>query len=138
MRPVDDRFGSLESGDRRFQILGTHLDHTSEMILMVFCHKCGAELPEDADFCPKCGVRTRRGVETGATTSWAGMKDEFYKIGEELEKAFTEAGKEIEKAFKSARKSIRETIGEGTVICSQCGQKNQKEAKFCYSCGEKL
>jgi ribosomal protein L40E len=105
---------------------------------MVFCSKCGTELPEDAYFCPKCGVRTRKGVEAGVTTTWVEVRDEFSKIGVEIEKAFTKAGKEIEKAFKTARESIKESIGEATIVCSHCGEKNDRGAKFCYNCGKEL
>jgi len=104
----------------------------------LFCHKCGAELPADAYFCPKCSIRTRKGVESGVAISWAEVRDEFSKIGEEIEKAFAKAGKEIEKAFRTTRESIRESIGEGTVVCSHCGEKNQKSARFCFNCGKKL
>jgi len=105
---------------------------------MVFCYKCGAELPEDAYFCSKCGVRTRKGVEAGVSISWAEARDEFSKIGKEIEKTLAKAGKEIEKAFQTTRESIRESMAEATVVCSHCGEKNQSEAKFCCKCGKKL
>lgn len=104
----------------------------------MFCSKCGAELPEDAYFCLKCGVRTRKGVEAGVSVSWAEVKDEFSEIGEEIEKAFINAGKEIEKAFKSARESIRESMRAENVSCPHCGEKNRTDAKFCYNCGKEL
>ena len=104
----------------------------------MFCYKCGTELPEDAHFCPKCGVRTRKGAEAEVTTSWTEVKDEFSKIGEEIEKALTMAGKEIEKAFKTARESIKESIDETTTVCPHCAEKNPSEAKFCYNCGKQL
>lgn len=113
------------------------LDHP-EVMLMVFCHKCGAELPEDAYFCPKCGVRTRKGVEAEVTTTWVEVRDEFSKIGVEIEKAFTRAGKEIEKAFKTAREGLQESSSETTLLCSSCGEKNHSDAKFCYNCGKEL
>jgi len=34
---------------------------------MVYCSKCGEEVPEDARFCPKCGSMTEKGVEAGAS-----------------------------------------------------------------------
>jgi ribosomal protein L40E len=105
---------------------------------MVFCSKCGTELPEDAYFCTKCGVRTRKGVEAGVSITWVEVRDEFSKIGGEIEKAFTKAGKEIEKAFRTTRESIRESMSEATVVCSHCGEKNHSDAKFCYNCGKKL
>ncbi|NIW13825.1 MAG: zinc-ribbon domain-containing protein, partial [Candidatus Thorarchaeota archaeon] len=68
---------------------------------MMFCSKCGEELSENAYFCPKCGVRTRKGVEAGVgTTPWEDLRATFSKMGEDVEKAFSIAGREIEKAFK--------------------------------------
>ena len=34
---------------------------------MVFCIKCGEEIPEDAHFCHKCGSMTEKGEEAGAS-----------------------------------------------------------------------
>ena len=108
------------------------------MILMVFCYKCGEELPENAYFCPKCGVRTRKGVEAGISTPWEELRDSFSKIGQEIEKAFSKAGKEMEKAFKTARQSIRELTSKEEVVCPHCGEENLSDARFCYKCGKKL
>jgi DNA-directed RNA polymerase subunit RPC12/RpoP len=92
---------------------------------MVFCSKCGGELPENAYFCPKCGVRTRKGVEAGIdTTPWEDLKAAFSKTGEEVQKAFSIAGREIEKAFKRAREEIGEATRREPVVCSHCGEKN--------------
>ena len=105
---------------------------------MVFCHKCGAELHEDAYFCHKCGVRTRKGVEAGVPTTWVEVRDDFSKVGVKIEKAFAKAGKEIEKAFKTARESMKESMGEANVVCSHCGEKSNRGARFCYHCGKEL
>ena len=106
---------------------------------MVFCSKCGEELPENAYFCPKCGVRTRRGVEAGISTPWMEeLKDSFHKTGQEIEKAFSIAGKEMEKAFKTARERIRESTKREQVVCPHCGEKNPGDATFCYNCGKEL
>lgn len=32
---------------------------------MTFCTKCGAEVPEGAEFCPKCGTQTTVSVALG-------------------------------------------------------------------------
>lgn len=106
---------------------------------MVFCSKCGGELPENAYFCPKCGVRTRKGVEAGiGTTAWEDLKAAFSKTGEDVEKAFSIAGREIEKAFKRAREEIGEATRREPVVCSHCGEKNFAGAHFCSKCGKKL
>ncbi|MCK4634136.1 zinc ribbon domain-containing protein, partial [Candidatus Bathyarchaeota archaeon] len=63
---------------------------------MVYCSKCGEELPENAYFCPMCGLRTKKGVEAGISTVTEDVRDAFYRTGEEIEKAFSIAGREIE------------------------------------------
>jgi len=105
---------------------------------MVFCSKCGEEVPENAYFCPRCGVRTRKGVEAGVSTPWKELKDSLSKMGQEIEKAFSVAGKEMEKAFKKAREEVREATSRKLVVCSNCGEKNFADAHFCYKCGKKL
>jgi len=105
---------------------------------MVFCSKCGKKLPENAYFCPKCGVRTREGIEAGISTPWEELKTAFSRVGEEMEKAFLTASREIEKAFKTAREEIKEVTKREPVVCSNCGEKNSVEDEFCYKCGKKL
>ena len=40
---------------------------------MVFCPKCGKDLPENAYFCPTCGVRTGKGAEANAPIPYGDM-----------------------------------------------------------------
>ena len=108
------------------------------VILVVFCSSCGEELPENVYFCPKCGVRTGKGVEAGVSAPLEGLRDAFSRMGEEIEKAFAIAGRELEKAFKRAREEIREATAREPVVCSHCGEKNSAYARFCYKCGKKL
>ena len=96
----------------------------------MFCTKCGKEVSDDANFCPNCGVRTRKGVEE--------LKDGLSKVGEEISKGLSIAAKEIEKAFKIARDSIRESTIREVVICPNCGEKNLDDANFCNKCGKKF
>lgn len=103
---------------------------------MVFYSKCGEELPENAYFCPKCGVKTVKGIEAVVSAPWEDLKDAFHRMGEEIEKAFSIAGREMERAFERARKEIREATSR--VVYSQCGEKNFVDARFCYKCGKKL
>lgn len=105
---------------------------------MVFCSKCGEELPENAYFCPKCGVRTSKGVEARISSPREDLKDAFSKMGEEIEKSFSIAAKEIKEAFKTVREEIRKAVSLETVACSHCGEKNLVDARFCYKCGKKL
>lgn len=105
---------------------------------MVFCSKCGEKLAETANFCPKCGVRTRKAVEAGIVTPREELREAFSKMGEEIEKAFSIAAKEIKEAFKTAREEIREAISPELVACSHCGGNNVAGSQFCFKCGEKL
>lgn len=105
---------------------------------MVYCSNCGKELPENAYFCPKCGVRTRKGVEAGISTPWEDLREAFSRMGEEIEKAFSVAGKEMEKAFKTARDKIKEATGKEPMVCPYCGQENLASARYCLKCGKKL
>jgi len=40
---------------------------------MVFCSKCGKDLPENAYFCPTCGVRTGKGAEANVPMPYGDM-----------------------------------------------------------------
>lgn len=97
---------------------------------MVFCIKCGKELPEDAFFCLKCGVRTRKGIEAGVPRPW--------NWEQEVEKAFTTVAEEMKKAFETVKENIQKTAKRKPIICSNCGEKNLWSATFCYKCGEKI
>lgn len=105
---------------------------------MVFCHKCGEELPEHAYFCPRCGVRTGKGIEEGISIPRDELREGLSKIGQEIEKAFSIAAREIEEAFKTARESIRESTQRKTSVCPHCGEQNPGYARFCYKCGKAL
>jgi len=105
---------------------------------LVYCSKCGEELPENAYFCPMCGLRTKKGVEAGISTVTEDLRDAFYRTGEEIEKAFSIAGREIERAFRTAREKIKETTGREPVSCPSCQEKNPANARFCRKCGKKL
>jgi predicted amidophosphoribosyltransferase len=105
---------------------------------MVYCPKCGEELPEEAAFCPKCGRRTGEPLEEGVSLPMDELRKGLAEAGEEIEKALQVAAKEIDKAFRTARENIREQTRGRTVACPDCGEKNPDYAKFCYSCGKAL
>mgnify|MGYP001088365011 CR=1 FL=1 len=105
---------------------------------MVYCDKCGKQVPDDAYFCPNCGVRTKKGVEAGVSTPWDEMREAFSKMGKELEKAFDLAAKEIQEAFKIARENIRKSTYAETVVCTGCGVTNPSNSSYCYKCGKEL
>jgi ribosomal protein L40E len=102
-----------------------------------FCSKCGEKLPEDAYFCPRCGAKTRKGMEAGVATPLDELGKAFSRAGKQMEKAFSKAAMEIQEAFKTTGKSVRESTSK-QVVCKNCKEKNPVDAVFCYSCGEKL
>ena len=106
---------------------------------MVFCSKCGEELPEGARFCPKCGAQIRMRVAVEAGGPWDEVGEAFERMGEKLERAFERVGKEIERAFEGKGEEAEEArAGEELVVCPECGEKNVAGARFCYECGKKL
>jgi len=105
---------------------------------MVFCSNCGEKLPDDANFCTKCGFRTKHGVEAGVSVPAEDLREAFSKMGVELEKAFQTARNEIQKAVKNVREDYRDSRRGQSVTCESCGEKSPSTAVFCTKCGEKL
>jgi len=97
---------------------------------MVFCSRCGEELPENAYFCLKCGVRTIKGIEADVAPPW--------NWEQQAEQALSKVAKEMEKALETVREGVRKSIKREPVICSNCGEKSRGYTKFCYKCGAKL
>jgi len=71
---------------------------------MVFCSKCGQELPENAHFCLYCGARTAKGEEAKVAMPYGEM---FSEMEKQLEKGFLIASEEIKNAFNKAREDVR-------------------------------
>lgn len=105
---------------------------------MMYCSKCGEELPEEAAFCPKCGRWTGEPPEEGVSLPMDELREGLAEAGEEIEKALQVAAREIDRAFRTARENIRERTRGRTVDCPDCGEENPDYAKFCYSCGKAL
>jgi rRNA maturation endonuclease Nob1 len=105
---------------------------------MAYCSNCGEKLPEDALFCPKCGAKTVKGVETNVPGPSDELKAAFAKMSQELEKAFSAAAKEINAAFQTASDKIEKSLRKEQVVCSNCNEKNPSNAVFCYKCGKKI
>jgi len=71
------------------------------------------------------------------------LKDAFYRVGIELEKAFTIAARETHAAIKRATEGKQKpesatNTQEGTVVCPKCGAKNFSDSIFCNNCGAKI
>ncbi len=108
---------------------------------MVYCSNCGTKIDDNAYFCFKCGTKTQKGKTAKAMYPSDELRDAFYQVGLELEKAFTIAAKETQAAFKKVSENVQQKTTsnpQGTVICSICGTKNVSGAVFCHNCGGKV
>ncbi len=116
---------------------------------MVYCSNCGAKLDDDANFCPKCGTKTPKGKSSNVNYPSDELKDAFYRVGVELERAFTVAAHETHQALKKAKEDFDKSRGSQTskanasaqdtaITCPNCGTKNAQGAIFCSSCGSRL
>jgi len=117
---------------------------------VVYCTNCGKQVEDDANFCPKCGVRTEKGVREGVASPW--ISDPRWR--QEFDSALQRAGKSIDEGLKVARDSLRDATKRveeefqsakqdfkeraGPVYCKACGQENTRYARFCIKCGKEL
>ncbi len=113
---------------------------------MVYCSNCGAQIADEAYFCPKCGTKTPQGKTAKVAYPSDQLQDAFYQVGVELEKAFTIAARETHAAFRKVSENMQQKTSsaqtaqasEGTVVCPSCGTKNVSSAVFCGNCGKKI
>jgi uncharacterized membrane protein YvbJ len=111
---------------------------------MVFCSNCGEKIDDNAYFCPKCGTKTLAGKVSNASYPVDELRDAFYKVGIELERAFNIAARETQAAFKKATENMQQKTAsnysnaQGSVICTSCRSNNVSGAIFCHSCGTKI
>jgi uncharacterized membrane protein YvbJ len=101
---------------------------------VAYCSKCGEKIPDDAYFCPKCGTKTEKGKASNVSYPSDELRDAFYKVGIELERAFNIAARETHAAFKRADKNMKEK----SVVCPNCKTKNPHGSIFCHNCGTKI
>ena len=75
------------------------------------------------------------------------LRDVFYQVGTELEKAFTIAARETQAAFKKVSENVQQKTAPhkqarqhktDAVICPNCGAKNVSGAIFCHTCGKRI
>ncbi len=106
---------------------------------LVYCSNCGEKIADDANFCPKCGIKTPKGKAAHAAYPYDQVRDAFYTVGVELEKAFNLAARETHAAFQRARENMQQKPAEQpTVACPKCGTKNSYGSIFCSSCGARI
>jgi predicted amidophosphoribosyltransferase len=117
---------------------------------MIYCSNCGKELETETNFCPKCGVRTDKGVAEGVAIPWA--SDPHWR--QEMDVALQKASRAIDEGVKVVQETFREIAGEvekgvktaktrveernGPVFCRNCGKENTRYARFCTKCGKEL
>ena len=106
---------------------------------MVYCPNCGEKIADDANFCPKCGVKTAKGRTANVVYPSDELRDAFYSVGVELERAFNTAGQEIHSAIQKTKENWKQKpMQQETVVCTKCGKKNPSGSVFCNSCGTKI
>jgi uncharacterized membrane protein YvbJ len=107
---------------------------------LVYCSNCGEKIGDDANFCPKCGTKTPKGrAANAAYPADQILREGFYGVGAELEKAFTIADKEIHAAFQKARENLEQKPAYvQTVACPKCSSKNPYGSIFCTNCGSRI
>jgi ribosomal protein L40E len=106
---------------------------------LVYCSNCGTLIADDAYFCAKCGTKTDKGRAAKAVYPADELRDAFYQVGIELEKAFNRAARETHSAIQRTKENWQQKPPQPqTVNCSKCTSKNPNSAVYCYSCGTKL
>jgi hypothetical protein len=106
---------------------------------LVYCSNCGAQIADDVYFCPKCGTKTEKGKEAKAVYPADQLRDAFYQVGIEVEKAFNIAAHETQSAFQKARENWQQKPPQPqTVTCSKCTTENPNGSVFCHSCGTRM
>ena len=104
---------------------------------MVYCSNCGEKINDDANFCSKCGTKTIKGKAAKVAYPSDEIRDAFYAVGSELEKALNTAARETQAAFRRAREDFLQKPAQ-TTVCSRCSTKNPSSSVFCYNCGSRI
>jgi predicted amidophosphoribosyltransferase len=125
------------------------LQHIGLVKNMVYCSNCGSKIDDEAYFCPKCGTKTQKGKAAKAAYPSDELQDAFYRVGVELERAFTMAAHETHQAILKAKdnfegktttttKTSTANSAQNEITCPKCGTKNAYGAIFCNNCGTRL
>ena len=113
--------------------------HILSVYKMVYCSNCGAQIPDDANFCPKCGTKTPQGKTAKVAYPADELRDAFYNVGIELERAFNIAAHETHQAIQRARDNIQQKPAQPQMVtCPKCSAKNPAGSIFCSACGARL
>jgi ribosomal protein L40E len=106
---------------------------------LIYCSNCGTQIADDAYFCSKCGTKTEKGRAAKAVYPADELRDAFYQVGTELEKAFNMAARETRSAIQKAKENWQQKPPyQQNVTCSKCTTDNPNGSVFCRSCGTRL
>jgi ribosomal protein L40E len=108
---------------------------------MVYCSNCGSPIADDAFFCSKCGTKSEKGKAAKVNYPADELRDVFYNVGLEIEKAFNTAARETRTAVQQARENWQQSQPNQqpqTVTCSKCASNSPNGSVYCRSCGTKL
>src|SRR5208283_314845 len=107
---------------------------------LAYCSNCGEKIADDANFCPKCGIKTAKGRTANVVYPSDELRDAFYSVGIELERAFNIVARETHSAIQKAKENWNQKppTRQETVACTNCNTKNPSGSVFCNSCGTKI
>ena len=106
---------------------------------LVNCSNCGEKIADDANFCPKCGIKTAKGRTANVVYPSDELRDAFYTVGIELERAFNIAARETHSAIQKAKENWKlKPVYQETVACTKCNTRNPSGSVFCNSCGARI
>lgn len=89
--------------------------HVEERLNLMFCTKCGAQLPDGSKFCTACGAPLRE----NAPSADAGPAEESAGSADSADAAGT-------------------TSAAGTDFCTNCGAPIEPGCNFCTACGHRV
>lgn len=96
---------------------------------MKFCRQCGAEMKEDAIFCPKCGVRVKGADNTGI---WDQLEKQNQNLSGQHDRKTNDAIESIKdlsgRASEGMEKIIEKTSAYGEMISEKAKELTQNTA----------
>jgi len=106
---------------------------------LVYCTNCGEKIADEANFCPRCGTKTLKGRAANVAYPSDELREAFYRVGTELDRAFKLAAHETQAAIQRATGGAQQKANQqGPVACPKCGVKNAYGSVFCCNCGSRM
>ena len=90
-------------------------------------------------FALNAALKPMKGKAANAAYPSDELRDAFYKVGIELERAFTIAAHETHSAIQRAEKNMQQKSAQREgIVCPNCKTKNPYGSIFCHSCGTRI